>query len=142
VPSTRREVPLADQATAGLARNVQWSNENTQRLVLHPGPGFHGPDHVVLPDRFMVPTEYQDRVRGKHVLVVDDTWVSGGKMQSAAVALKGAGARRVTALCVTRWTRWDWEEHRTVLGLLDTPYDPLQCPVHGGHCDPPSPTVS
>jgi hypothetical protein len=41
-------------------------------------------------------------VAGADVLVVDDTWVSGGSAQSAAVALKLAGARRVAILVIGR----------------------------------------
>jgi hypothetical protein len=39
---------------------------------------------------------------GLDVLVVDDTWVSGGSAQSAAVALKLAGARRVAIVVIGR----------------------------------------
>ena len=41
-------------------------------------------------------------VAGASVLVVEDTWVSGGSAQSAAVALKLAGAARVTILVLGR----------------------------------------
>jgi len=41
-------------------------------------------------------------VAGADVLVVDDTWVSGGSAQSAAVALKLAGARRVAIIVIGR----------------------------------------
>ena len=41
-------------------------------------------------------------VAGLDVLVVDDTWVSGGSAQSAAVALKLAGARRVAIIVIGR----------------------------------------
>jgi hypothetical protein len=41
-------------------------------------------------------------VAGADVLVVDDTWVSGGSAQSAAVALKLAGARRVAIIVLGR----------------------------------------
>ena len=41
-------------------------------------------------------------VAGADVLVVDDTWVSGGSAQSAAVALKRAGARRVAIVVIGR----------------------------------------
>jgi orotate phosphoribosyltransferase len=43
-----------------------------------------------------------DPVAGRDVLVVDDTWVSGGSAQSAAAALKLAGARRVAVLVLGR----------------------------------------
>ena len=41
-------------------------------------------------------------VGGADVLVVDDTWVSGGSAQSVAVALKLAGARRVVIVVLGR----------------------------------------
>jgi hypothetical protein len=41
-------------------------------------------------------------VGGADVLVVDDTWVSGGSAQSAAAALKLAGARRVAVVVLGR----------------------------------------
>ena len=43
-----------------------------------------------------------DAVAGQHVLVVDDTWVSGGSAQSVAVALKRAGAIRVAVVVIGR----------------------------------------
>ncbi len=43
-----------------------------------------------------------DPVAGGDVLVVDDTWVSGGSAQSAAAALKLAGARRVAVVVLGR----------------------------------------
>ena len=39
---------------------------------------------------------------GADVLVVEDTWVSGGSAQSAAAALKWAGARRVAVIVLGR----------------------------------------
>ena len=41
-------------------------------------------------------------VGGADVVVVDDTWVSGGSAQSAAAALKLAGARRVAVIVLGR----------------------------------------
>jgi hypothetical protein len=43
-----------------------------------------------------------DPVHGSDVLVVDDTWVSGGSAQSVAAALKLAGARRVAVVVLGR----------------------------------------
>jgi phosphoribosylpyrophosphate synthetase len=43
-----------------------------------------------------------DRVDGGDVLVVDDTWVSGGSAQSTAAALKLAGARHVAIVVLGR----------------------------------------
>jgi hypothetical protein len=44
----------------------------------------------------------KDSVSGADVLVVDDTWVSGGSAQSVAAALKLAGARRVAIVVLGR----------------------------------------
>jgi hypothetical protein len=41
-------------------------------------------------------------VAGASVLLVDDTWVSGASAQSAAAALKAAGARRVALVVIGR----------------------------------------
>jgi len=41
-------------------------------------------------------------VAGADVLLVDDSWVSGGSAQSAAMALKSAGARRVALVVIGR----------------------------------------
>jgi len=41
-------------------------------------------------------------VAGADVLLVDDTWVSGGSAQSAVAALKTAGARRVALIVLGR----------------------------------------
>jgi hypothetical protein len=38
----------------------------------------------------------------KDVLLIDDTWVTGARVQSAAHALKRAGARRVASLVLAR----------------------------------------
>jgi hypothetical protein len=43
-----------------------------------------------------------DRVDRGDLLVVDDTWVSGGSAQSVAAALKLAGARRVAVVVLGR----------------------------------------
>lgn len=139
VPSTRRAVPPAEQPCAGLARKVVGDNEAANRLVLVPGPDAEAArewPRDVMPGRFAVPEEYAARVSGAHILLIDDTWTSGAKMQSAAVTLKDAGAAQVTALAVVRWLRWDWSDHAELLRGLDRPYDPLHCPVTGG-CDLP-----
>ena len=41
-------------------------------------------------------------VAGADLLVLDDTWVSGGSAQSATAALKLAGARRVAVVVLGR----------------------------------------
>ncbi|HEX4226963.1 MAG TPA: hypothetical protein VHZ97_31660 [Pseudonocardiaceae bacterium] len=47
----------------------------SHRFLLGIGCGFDGsPERTVRADRFSVPPEYADRVAGRHVLLIDDTW--------------------------------------------------------------------
>jgi hypothetical protein len=65
-------------------------------LVARPGADTWG--RVLDPGRFCVPRP----LTGQGVLLLDDTWTSGGTAQSAAVALKRAGARSVAVVVVGR----------------------------------------
>lgn len=56
-------------------------------------------DRKVDPDSFRVPVP----VRWSHVLLIDDTWVSGGTVMSAVGALRAAGAAKVSSLVLARW---------------------------------------
>ena len=68
-----------------------------------------------------------------HVLLLDDTWTSGGHAQSAAVSLRAAGASRVSTLVVARWIKPGFADNATFLaGLPD--FDPNICPWTGGPC--------
>ncbi len=130
VPSSSKPGP--EHPVAELARHVAFRNGIDNRLALAIGPGIDDTSRTVRSDRFVVPERYSDRVKGKHVLLVDDTWTSGAKAQSAAVALSDAGAEQVTALCVARWCRHDWPDHRELLDSCIEPYDAFECPVRGG----------
>jgi hypothetical protein len=44
-------------------------------------------------------------VSGQHVLVLDDTWTTGAKVHSAALAARRAGAAAVTVMVEGRWLR-------------------------------------
>ena len=133
VPSERR--PAREHPVAELTRQVSRNNGGENRIVLDIGPGFAGqPDRTVQPDRFTVPAEFRERVANRNVLLVEDTWTSGAKLQSAAVALHDAGARIVTALCVARWCNDEWRAHKELLDSCTAPYDALVCPTTGGSC--------
>lgn len=68
-----------------------------------------------------------------HVLLLDDTWTKGGHAQSAALALRRAGAGKVSVLVAARWIRRDFAGNARFLdGLPD--YDPDICPWTGGVC--------
>jgi hypothetical protein len=67
------------------------------------------------------------------VLLIDDTWVSGASAQSAAAALKLAGARRVAIVVLGRHLDpADPRSARLLAGLRPGPYDPSNCAVHPG----------
>jgi hypothetical protein len=133
VPSASRPGP--DHPVAALARQVRALRGESRRFDLSLGPGSADPSRTVRADRFVVPAEHVDLVEGRHVLLVDDTWTTGSKLQSAAVALRRAGAAMITGLCVARWCRWDWPDHAALLADLDGGYDPLSCPATDGTCD-------
>lgn len=52
--------------------------------------------------RFRATEKAVQKFAGKHVLLIEDTWVTGSTVQEAAGVLKEAGAARVTVLCVAR----------------------------------------
>jgi hypothetical protein len=71
-------------------------------------------------------------VRGQDVLVLDDSWVSGGSAQSAAVALKRAGARRVAVIVLGRHLNPADPRTGLLIGSLPAPAPGLErCAAHG-----------
>lgn len=120
-----------------LARQVVSRNEpEVIRILLGIGPDIEAePKRFPLPERFIVADQWRASVAGRHVLIVDDTWVSGNKSQSAALALKAAGARAVTIICLARWLSPTFSvEQDQFVRTAVAPYDALTCPVTGGAC--------
>jgi hypothetical protein len=72
--------------------------------------------------------------KGKHIMVIDDTWVSGGHAQSVAMALKRAGAAKVSILAIGRWLRMNDRRTKGVYNRLirNRPYNADICPWTGG----------
>lgn len=48
------------------------------------------------------------QLRGRNLLVIDDTWTTGAHAQSASAALKTAGAAGVAVLTIGRWFNPDF----------------------------------
>ena len=92
-------------------------------LAVRPGRQGRGLDL----DRFRA-----DRIPvGASVLLLDDTWVSGASAQSAAAALKQAGARHVAVIVLGRHVNPDDPgAARLLAGLAPARYDPSACAVH------------
>jgi predicted amidophosphoribosyltransferase len=59
---------------------------------------------------------------GDSVLLIDDTWTTGANAQSAAAALKAAGAPAVAAVVIGRYLNEDWQDNRTRLRALPRPF--------------------
>jgi hypothetical protein len=78
-------------------------------------------------DRF----EVLGRPAGASVLLLDDTWVSGASAQSAAAALKLAGARHVAVVVLGRHVNpADPASAALLASLHPARYDPSICAVH------------
>jgi hypothetical protein len=87
---------------------------------------------VVNPEHFQALGQFP---RGSHVVLVDDTWTTGGHAQSAVLALRGVGAAHVSLLVVARWVKEDFGDNAAFLhGLADRDYDPKICPWTGSSC--------
>jgi hypothetical protein len=75
------------------------------------------------------------RLDGQHVLILDDVWTTGSTAQSAALAVRRAGAAAVSVMVVGRWLN---PERRGTADFIATrlrrAYDPDICPVTGGGC--------
>ena len=70
-----------------------------------------------------------------HVLLIDDTWASGGHAQSAVLALREAGATSVSVLVVARWLNEDFGGNKSFIAeLASHDYDPFRCPWTEGDC--------
>jgi hypothetical protein len=72
---------------------------------------------------------------GSHVLLMDDTWATGGHAQSAALALRSAGAEKVSILVIARWIKPEFGDNEAFIReRLTVDYDPLLCPWTGAGC--------
>ncbi len=56
---------------------------------------------------FRVPATLRHRIDGRRMLLLDDTYVSGARAQSAAAALRRSGARAVVIVALGRVLRPD-----------------------------------
>lgn len=68
---------------------------------------------------------------GTSVLLIDDTWTTGANAQSAAAALKAAGAGRVAAIAIGRYLNRSWHQNDRHLRALTTPFDWDHCALCG-----------
>ncbi|MCW2653596.1 MAG: hypothetical protein QOE41_4136 [Mycobacterium sp.] len=111
---------------------ARWMNAISPSIALVPRPGALC-DRVVTADKFVL--EPGLRLDGQHVLVLDDTWTTGSNAQSAALALRRAGAERVSVLVVGRWLSPGYGATAAFISeRLQRDFDPDICPVTGAGC--------
>jgi predicted amidophosphoribosyltransferase len=99
------------------------------------GPTRTRHEHVLRPSQAgATPHEYSSekfasarRLRGEPVLLIDDTWTTGANAQSAAAALKAAGAGPVAAIVIGRHVNRGWHENDRRLCAIARPFDWSEC---------------
>lgn len=95
-------------------------------------PSVHLDERVTSADRFVVTA---GDTAHRHVLLIEDTWTTGAKCQSAALALRRAGAASVTILVIARWlTPREPRVGAFIKNRLTASYNPLVCPVDNSDC--------
>lgn len=72
----------------------------------------------------------------RHVLLIDDSWVTGGHAQSVAASLKAVGAQRVSIFTVARVLDPQWDPTREFIRgrLGGGTFDWIRCPWTSGAC--------
>jgi hypothetical protein len=84
---------------------------------------------VLDPTRFLADSA---AVQGRHVLLLDDTWVTGSHLQSCAAALHDAGATWVTGMPLGRMLEGRFSQTAAFLRSAERrPFDPSVCPLTG-----------
>jgi predicted amidophosphoribosyltransferase len=101
------------------------TRERQDRLLLRSeadvaGRAFHAGKYTAVRD-----------LRGESVLLIDDTWTTGVNAQSAAAALREAGAGQVGAVVIGRYLNRGWHQNERRLHALPRPFDWNTCALHG-----------
>jgi hypothetical protein len=112
---------------------------NARRAGLGPGELVAAPTSEQPPDLRATSGErfslHPRSLTGRHVLIVDDTWTSGGRAQSLALTAHAAGASTVTIVVLARWLAPGWPVTAAYLETYpQRTFDPRICPVTGAAC--------
>ncbi|MFB9834804.1 hypothetical protein [Actinoallomurus acaciae] len=126
VPSTRnRPGPHPLELLVGTRLRLPWLRMTANTKIAPESRMFHA-------DRFSV-DEPAGKLDGAAVLVLDDTWTTGSRVESASYALRAAGASIVVAVVLGRHVNPDWEPWQPLLKTVKkTPFDLDRCAVHSG----------
>jgi hypothetical protein len=84
---------------------------------------------IPLATRAFSPHRYEalEHLNGEAVLLIDDTWTTGANAQSAAAALKAAGAGPVAAVVIGRHVNRGWHETDRRLKMIERPFQWERC---------------
>jgi predicted amidophosphoribosyltransferase len=85
--------------------------------------------------------ESTQRLDNTAVLLIDDTWTTGASAQSAAAALKAAGAGPVAAVVIGRHLNREWHQNDQRLRGIAHPFDWAACGLCAEPVAAPSPRV-
>lgn len=100
-------------------------------IELLTGERAHPEQRVTSADRFVLAGNCH--TPGRHVLLIEDTWTTGGNAQSAALTLRRGGAASVTIVAFARWLKVEEPPAgEFVTNRLTEDYDPLVCPITTG----------
>jgi predicted amidophosphoribosyltransferase len=79
--------------------------------------------------RSFSPTKFEATtgLHNQSVLLIDDTWTTGASAQSAAAALKAAGAEHVAAVVIGRHLNREWHENDRRIRGIARPFDWQVC---------------
>jgi hypothetical protein len=106
-------------------------NAASDAVALMPGPDARC-DRAIN-DKFVL--QPAARLDGRHMLILDDVWTTGSTAQSAALAVRRAGAAAVSIMAVGRWLNPDRPGTADFIATrLHREYDADICPVTGGEC--------
>jgi len=105
-------------------------------LLAMTAPYLHRPCAVlsarsgIFPERELDPCRFRARpIPGARVLLIDDTWTSGASAQSAALALRSAGAARVATVVLGRHVGGA-DGEAAAFGPAVRPFQLDRCAVH------------
>ncbi len=85
--------------------------------------GIEVPQRSFSPEKFVA----SGPIGNRSVLLIDDTWTTGASAQSAAAALKAAGAGAVAAVVIGRHLNREWHENDKRIRGIARPFDWSKC---------------
>lgn len=124
VPSGTAERDASHPLHRIVGEVVRPTRERYRRLLARSGTPVS--ERTIDPGKFN-PTMELD---GEAVLLVDDTWTTGASVQSAAAALKTAGAGAVGVLVIGRHINDAYGDNARRLREIPRPYDWECCALH------------